>query len=186
MCQIDNYIWLISLQKRSFKTNQKLLSPSPFIFKTTSFPRYVFFKTTLFNLPYIIFFPPTKNPSSILPFQWCHRGGIHTYSTTAANVHLEECHRVQLPTLTLAVPPSQAASRLPEIGDSRRKAGWLVGFWVVGWRDVTLLPGRMARVCKKKVMFFLAYVFPAQKFKDLVDLHYSMHGLIHWHDHFLE
>ena len=77
---------------------------------------------------------------------------------------------MQLPTLTLAVPPSQAATRLPEIGDSRRKAVRRRR----RWRDVWG-PGRnMARICKNKVRLFMIYVFyvvPSQKFSDLVDLY---------------
>ncbi len=76
---------------------------------------------------------------------------------------------MQLPTLTLAVPPSQAATRLPEIGDSRRK----VPAVVVGGMFVPRT--NMARICKNKVRLFMImyvfYVVPSQKFNDLVDLY---------------
>lgn len=137
--QIDTWTRLISLQKPL--QNQKT---SPLLFFKTN----IFSQVTL-KPPNIIF--STKNPAFPSLQKRC-QGGCCTRPP------LEECHRVQLPTLALAVPPSQAASRLPEIGDSRRKA---VGspVWVVGWRDVFCYPGGWQEYARRRSCFFLLMYF---------------------------
>ena len=137
--QIDTWTRLISLQKplQNQKTSPLLFFKTNIFSQVTLKPPNIIFFHKISSLP----FPPEKVSGGIFPQR-----------------PLEECHRVQLPTLALAVPPSQAASRLPEIGDSRRKA---VGspVWVVGWRDVFCYPGGWQEYARRRSCFLLLMYF---------------------------
>lgn len=125
--QIDTWTRLISLQKPL--QNQKT---SPLLFFKTNIFSQVTLKPPNNS---ILFFPQKIQPS--LPSR-----------------PLEECHRVQLPTLALAVPPSQAA-RLPEIGDSRRKAVQLGGLG--RWLERCILLRGWQEYARRSCFFLLMY-----------------------------